>query len=189
MTQVKGSTLVPRLNYLQKHDPGGAFERVLALLDPENAERVRAGVMAHHWYPLDLYIQLSRSIDRVLGNGDLKLVWELGRYSAEESLQGIYKVFLSIASPEFIVSSAATIWKQYYDTASLKVVKEGVADERKHVRMTVLGFQQEDDAIWLSIGGWVERTLQLSGGKKVKVDLVRTGLRAGVNCEFACSWE
>jgi hypothetical protein len=189
MTQVKGSTLVPRINYLKAHDPGGVWDRFLAGLTRECADQVTSGLMTHEWYPLDHYVQISRGIDRILGRGDLKLVWELGRYSAEEALKGIYKVFLKIGSPEFVVSAAATIWKQYYDTGRLSILKEDAADGRKHYRLTVQGFQQEDDAIWLSIGGWIERTLELSGARRVKVEWSRQGLRPGVNCEYACSWE
>jgi hypothetical protein len=189
MTRVKGSTLVPRLNYLKAHDPGDGLNRLLSGLTPDCAAAVRAGLMTHEWYPLDFYVQLNRGIDRVLGNGDLKVVWTLGRHSAEEALQGIYKVFLKVGSPEFVIKAASTIWKQYYDTGVMTLVKDPAAGGRKLFRLTVQGFQQNDESIWLAIGGWIERTLELSGGRKVKVEPVTKGLRPGVNFEFLCSWE
>jgi len=173
---------------LKAHDPGGAWDRLLALLSPEYATQVREGIMIHHWYPIGFYVELNRAIDKLLGKGDLKLVWELGRASADESLHGIYKVFFKVGSPEFVVKAAATIWKQYYDTGKLTIVDEH-APQGKRFRMIVEGLQTEDEVMWLAIGGWVERTLQLSGGKNVKVEISRSHVRPGSNCEYVCSWE
>jgi len=188
MTKIKGSTLIPRLNYLKQHDTGGAWDRVIGELDPVFASQIRQGILVNEWYSLKSFIEINRAIDHILGRGDFKLAWEMGRVSADEALHGIYKVFFKVGTAEFIIKRAATIWKQYYDQSRLVVLEEP-ALRGKQYRVVVEGMTEDAPELWQSIGGWIERTLELSGAKGVRVQVQPVRIHPGSNCEFLCTWE
>ncbi len=187
MSSVKGSTFIPRLKYIRDHDSGGVWDRVMGRLDKRLVEVIDRGILLNQWYPLPDYLNLSRAIDQVLGHGDLKLLWELGRVSAEEALHGIYKIFYKVGSPEFIIKMASTVWRQYYDSGKLEVVTEK-AERGKRIRLIVLEMEPSQE-LWLSVGGWVQRTLELSGGKNVQVVIASDRLKTHASCEYIATWE
>lgn len=188
MAKVKGSTFVPRLNFMLSHDPGGYRERVMQQVPAACAQEIEKGMLTNQWYPLEWYVELNRAIDLVFGQGDMKLVWELGRVSADEALKGIYKVFYRVGSPEFIIKSAAVVWKQYYDCGQLQISNEPCPRGKK-IRVAVKSFETPTEIIWMAVGGWIERTLELSGGRNVKIEISRTRVLPGTDCEYVCTWE
>ena len=78
--QVTGHVIRSRYTYVRKQGPE-AFQSVLAELGPEAREMFENGPLETQWYPYDVYVDLSIVIDRVLGNGDLQLVYEMGSFS------------------------------------------------------------------------------------------------------------
>ena len=70
-----------------------AFARVSAQLGPEARAVMENRPLETQWYPYMVYIEMSEVIDRVLGTGDLALVQEMGSFSCEHNLTGIYRLF------------------------------------------------------------------------------------------------
>jgi len=114
MPKVKGSTVLPRLEYIKQK--GGDLEKVLALVNPGFSREVKKGILLNTWYDFDGYLELSGAADRVMGKGDLAMVWDMGRFSAEYAFKGIYKMFYKIGTPEWVMKMGMSVWKQYYDT-------------------------------------------------------------------------
>ena len=48
---------------------------------------------------------------------------ELGRYSAEISLKGIYKIFLKISSPNFVLARASNVFNTYYNPGIVEIIE------------------------------------------------------------------
>jgi hypothetical protein len=184
MVQVKGSTLVPRLHYLEARASAEEKRRVLDRLAPGFRERIAKGLMPSEWYAFEDFIALIRAMDQVLGRGDPGFVPELARYAAERSLTTIYKVFYKIGSPEFIVTRAVRVWNQYYSSGRLQVWTLGP----KRVKMVLEDFETPAREHCLSVRGWIERTLEMSGGQNVKVDEVQCRAQGRPVCEFLATW-
>ena len=188
MPNVKGSTLQPRIKYAKDHDTGGKWQALMDGLSPETRALIEKGIMINQWYPLTAYAELSRVIDRIYGAGDRKLIWTLGRYSADEALHGIYKMFYKVSSPDWVIKMAATVWKQYYDTGRVSIELEPVPKGRSLV-MTVTDFDTPSPELWLSIGGWLHRTIELSGGKNVRVEMLGAGPASGPRAQYRVAWD
>jgi hypothetical protein len=189
MPKVKGSTIVPRLEYIKLKN--GDLEKVLAKVNPGFSGEVRKGIMLAQWYDFDGYLELTRGIDQVLGKDDLALVWDVGRFSAEYAFKGIYKMFYKIGTPEWVVKMVAVIWKQYYDSGRAHVVMEK-AEPGRQARFCIEGIDRAgglNDVFWRSVGGWAERSLELSGGQNVKVTKSGKMIFPNSVCEFILRWE
>jgi hypothetical protein len=73
---------------------------------PDSARSIMAKpVFVSDWYPVkDAAIEPTVAIGKVLYAGDAqKAGWETGRYSSETALSGIYKIFVKMATPQFII--------------------------------------------------------------------------------------
>jgi hypothetical protein len=161
---------------------------VAALLRPEFVTAAERGLMVSHWYLLSDYTQLSGAIDKVMGRGDLKLVWELGRFSAEYAAQGIYKMFYKFGSPEWVIKMVASVWKQYYDVgragADFETIPTG-----KQIRFYIEAFPEGSPELWHSIGGWSQKSIEMSGGREVEANIAKTCKRPTSSCEIEIRWK
>jgi hypothetical protein len=189
MPKVKGSTIRPRLDYVQQK--GGDLAKVLERVNPDFAQEVKKGILLNVWYDLNGYLEFCRSIDQVLGKNDLAMVWEMGRFSAEYAFKGIYKMFYKIGAPEWIMKMGLSVWKQYYDTGQARVVSEK-APRGKQARVCIEGFEftgSLSPVFWHAVGGWIERSLELSGGKNSRVSQVEKHLFPKSSHEFLAQWD
>jgi hypothetical protein len=184
---IKGSTLIPRLEYLQKQATEEQMEKVYKRLRPPLVEVLKTGIMATRWYPVEDMLALSSAMDVVLGQGDKKLIWELGRFSAEFAARGIYKIFYKFGSPEWIIKKTLSVWRQYYDAGEVRVIEKN-SNGVHGLRICISGLSGVPSTLWLSIGGWVEKSLELSGGKNVKAVIAETLQTPGTNCEIDLTW-
>jgi len=185
MVQVKGSTLVPRLKYLETRGNEAQQRQVMEQLSTEFRARIQSGLLQSEWYPFADFVSLIRAMDRVFGRGDLAFVPPLARYAAEQALTTIYKVFYKVGSPEFIITRAARVWSQYYTSGHLQVLPLGP----KRVRLLLEDFETPAREHCLSVRGWIEQTLEMSGGRNIRVDELQCRAQGKPQCEFMCSWQ
>ncbi|MCD4814138.1 hypothetical protein K8S19_10660 [bacterium] len=185
MARVKGTALIPRLKYIDEQGTPEQKERILTQLSPVFQADIRKNIYVGMWYPFEYYIEINRAMDKVFGSGDFTMIPQFGKYSAEHSLKGVYKFFYKVGSPDFIIMRATKVWNQYFENGTLTAEKEGT----KQVRMILLDVEMYADEHNLSVLGWVKRTLELSGGKNVKSDIVKHRKKGDPHCEIVSSWE
>ena len=111
MVNVKGTAISGRRQYVLRHHGEDKLKAVLAQLkDQEAAKRLQGGVLKSAWYPYELFIDLTETIDRVVGRGDGKLYRAMAAQTAEDDLSTVYKVFFKFLQPMFIFGKAASLW-------------------------------------------------------------------------------
>ncbi len=113
-----------------------------------------SAILSGNWYPLrDAILIPTRIAGDLFFEGDYaKAGFELGRESALEALQGIYKIFVKIASVDFVLKRVKTIFSTYYSSGKFEIVSR----EEKRIEFLVSGFDKEDDLIFDRISGWIE---------------------------------
>lgn len=189
MPKVKGSTIVPRLEYIKQK--GGNLEKILAKINPDFAAELKKGILINQWYDFNGYLEFSRSIDQVLGTGDLSVVVDMARYSAKYAAQGVYKMFYKIGSPEWTMKMGLLVWKQYYDTGKARSIIEKV-EHGKSGRVCIEDFPISGElapVFWKVLCGWLEGSLELSGGKNGKVTKAEKNVYPTSTAEFCLQWD
>jgi hypothetical protein len=159
MAQVKGSALLARLQFVRERHGVEGLERLLTGLSPEQQRLLRGDLLPHAWAPYQDFIDLCTAIDRLFGQGDLALCYEMGRHAAEQNLPTLYRIFYRLGSPLYIFRKAARVWEVHYDTGRLVPIQEG----ERQVRIRVLDFERPHRAHCLSIKGWAARSVEMSG--------------------------
>ena len=134
-----------------------------------------------------LYLDVTHEIDRLWGRGDLTLVRELGRATADLSLPTFLKMFLRFGAPSYTVRQGAKLWRQHYDAGTPRV--EEITDaEGDGCSFTLADFDTTEPAHCASILGWMERSVELSGARVLWARETACRLRGDPACVFELRW-
>jgi hypothetical protein len=182
---VKGSALSSRVLWVQLEQGEAGMARLLAQASPELKASIEAGISKARWYPFEQFVELNTTLDRLFGAGDLQLARKLGRYGADVNLTTIYRLFYKLGTVHWILGRAVRLWSAHYDSGYLEVLTRGP----KTAVLRVRGFATPDRTHCLSVMGWCERSIELSGGKNVSVAEPACRTRGDELCQLEAAWE
>ncbi len=153
---------------------------------PEKSAKIYQGaIMLNNWYELrDALVVPTEKISEVFYAGDKKGAWELGRFSADYGLKGIYKIFVSMASPQFIISKAGGILPTYYNPSKIETEKT----DTKSVVVKITEFPEIHEALESRIGGWMERALEICGCEGLKIQKVKAMSQGHNHTVYDIKW-
>lgn len=184
---VKGSAVTARLRFVRELYGEPGVRRVKEALRAEHRATIDQRVMPHEWVPFELFVDLSVEIDRLYGKGDLALCREMGRFAAKVNLPTLYRIFYALGSPAFIISRAVRVWDVHYDSGRISAeVERTGATERATLTLRALATPHR--AHCLSVLGWAERSVELSGGRIIDADETTCRTRGDDACRFVVAW-
>jgi hypothetical protein len=182
--EIKGSAVKTIPDFLKKHHP----EKFSAWLDalPEKSRLIFSEpVMSTDWYPLhEAGLIPTETLGQVIFSDAFKGAWQCGRYSAESALTGVYKVFIKVASPFFIIDRAGRIFSTYYQPSSMEVVQKG----DNFVKLHITRFEEPSALIEGRIGGWIERAMEIHGVGSVSVTIEKSMAHGDPITEILVKW-
>lgn len=186
MAEVKGTLIAAKRQYVLKYHGEDTLKKVLAQLkDREAAKRLESVVLKSAWYPFDLWIDLTETIDRVVGYGDGRLLRQMARQTADDDLTTVYKVYFKSMQPMHVFDKAAQVWNAYYNSGSLKVTKI----DPNTVELEILDFESPHWVHCESALGWAERSVQLAGMKGVQAEHLECRGRGAGRCRLRIAWK
>ena len=185
VANVKGSALTSRILWVDLEHGSKGMERVLHQVSPELRKNIEQGLNKAQWYPFEQFIELNLTLDRLFGKGDLSLITELGRYGADANLTTIYRLFFKVGTVHWILGRAVRLWSAHYDSGYLEVVTKGA----KGASLRVRGFATPHLAHCLSVAGWAQRSIELSGGKKPTMAETLCRTKGDEMCQFDTAWD
>ena len=159
--QVKGTAVKPTMEFVKNRFPEKYDDWFNKL--PESSQKIfRDKINVALWYPAtEAFLIPTKVIGELFYDNIEDAAFELGRYSAEIGLTGIYKIFIRIATPRFILSRATNIFSSYYNPAFVKL---NIQNE-KLFHFYVYKFKKEDKPIAYRIAGWINKALELTNCK------------------------
>jgi hypothetical protein len=186
MTEVKGVIIhsIPK-TILDKFGKYG-LKRWLELISP-NAHRVYSSEIDQEaWFPLkEMMIEPMANIAQLFYDWDIKAAaWEFGRLSADFKFHGLLKILAKIPAPATLVNKASEELVSYYRPCSIFVP----VSEPKFCVMRVTRFPELDKTTEYRICGWMERSLEITGCKGVKVDIVKSLTNFQLVSEYELRW-
>lgn len=130
--------------------------------------------LINNWIDVDIHTRLLAAVVRELNGGKEQVLVELGQWIATEQLRGVYRVFLLVVSPDFMLRRSAQIFQTFYDEGAM----EAVTLAPGQVQCTFTGFQTKDRLLELSIAGWIKAAANLTRAANSKVQIT-SSLAAG----------
>jgi len=185
MAQMKGTVLASSVAFLKMKMGEKEFDALVAGLPADDASVLRLPILQGNWYRFGLLTDLMKAADgKIALPPGRSLPWEMGRYSAESGLNGIYKLFFKVAETGFILKRATQLFAAYYDTGTMSVVssQEGLAVIR------IVGFDQPSPLFCERVQGWCQRTTELAGHDHVTLSHPRCSAKGDTFCEYKGEW-
>lgn len=163
MVQIKGSAIKETIAQIKHRSGEAALQKILGLLDEETRKIFEGEIFSSTWYPLDLFTRFLEIEIKVLANGNEEMVTRGSEAVIERQLRGIYKAFVKLGSPEFVIKRIAAVHATYFQGVPIEVTLEG--DNRALVKYT--GFEKQHRIIGFAIVGFFKKALEISGAKDV----------------------
>jgi hypothetical protein len=184
VSNVKGSAFASRILWVRLHQGESGVARVARKVSPDLGDVLRTGAVMSRWYPFEMFVELNLALDRVFGAGDMGLIRTLGRHGADAHLTTIYRLFYKVGTVKWILARAPRLWGMHYDSGMLHVDSY----PGREAALRIEGFSHPHRAHCLSVQGWTERSVELSGGGEVRSEETACRASGDPSCRFLVSW-
>jgi len=152
------------------------WRRFVAALPPDDAALVEHPPLAMSWLPLERVIRIHNAIFRDLFDGDPAKAFELGRRQFQSDLSTLYRMFIRVASPKYVIERAARIYETYVRNAGTM----RVTDERAtSVALVVEGHPSREPLFYEYLRGSIVATLEMTRVKAPSVRILEVGFDSG----------
>lgn len=184
MVQIKGSAIQETINQVKRRAGEEAFQKILALLDEETRNVLKAEIYSSSWYSLDFFTRFLEEEIRVLAEGKEEMVTRGSEAVIERQLRGIYKAFVKLGSPEFVIKRIAAVHETYFQGVPIEVTLLG--NRQAMIRYT--GFEKQHRIMGFAIIGFFKKALEISGAKDAVIQFA-TPIEEGKGySELSISW-
>lgn len=162
--QVKGTGIKTTRDFVKYNHPH-KFQQWLNAL-PDDSKKLYSGVLdVGGWFDIDAayYTPIDKIVEVLYHGNATKAGDELGRYSAETALKGIYKVFLLVATPQYLMKRAANMMRAFYSPSEIEVTESS----KKQVVVKITHFKGITKATEYRVAGWCAKALELCNCQNV----------------------
>ncbi|MCP4674072.1 MAG: hypothetical protein GY854_00830 [Deltaproteobacteria bacterium] len=186
MLEIKGAAARSIPEFVRQRFGEDAFNEWLGSLPAASAELMMGNIMASSWYPVeDAFVVPTAEIVEKFFGGNIEGAWELGRFNADLALKGVYKIFVRIGSPKWVLSRSSSLMTAFYRPARCETVGFG----NNQGRLCIYDFADKSGLLEHRIGGFIQRAVEISGASKVEV-VIEKSIAAGSDfIEYIASWE
>jgi len=165
MVQIKGSVIKETIEQIKMRAGQDALQKILGLVDEETRKICQGEIFSSTWYSLDRFANFLEIEIRVLANGNEEVITRGSELVIERQLRGIYKAFIKLGSPEFVIKRIAAVHATYFQGVPIEVTMQG--KDRAVVKYT--GFEKQHRIIGFAIVGFFKKALEISGAKDVAI--------------------
>jgi uncharacterized protein (TIGR02265 family) len=180
---IKGVMLKSRLKYVRTKYGEDALKNLLDSLDPDLKATLTGRIIATQWYPFQTINDLDSTICEQLARGRDKAYLEMGAFSADNQFTTAYRGYLQSGNPHTILKKSSTMFSRFYKPGSMDYLSTG----EKSCLLVIKNFISTTQNCLTAVG-FFKRAIELSGGKKVKIEEVKCTARGDDVCEFQVTW-
>ena len=120
---------------------------------------------------------------RHTANGDRLVLLKRSEKVIEGQLRGIYKVFVKLGSPGFVVTRISAVHATYF--RGVQILPE-VEDHSALIKY--IGFQPQHDILEYVIVGFFRKALEISGARHVSMNFTVPISQGGPYSELSITW-
>ncbi|MRR06613.1 MAG: hypothetical protein EG828_06670 [Deltaproteobacteria bacterium] len=179
--QIKGTSIISMKKFVYQRFGQDGLDRLLAGLPQGSKELLGGTVLANNWYPArDGMFVPTEAVCRLFYGGDPKGAWEVGAFSAQDSLRGIYRFFVRIATVPFLLQKTSSVFSTYYTPGKMEVAEN--TPRRILLRMT--GVDESHPLFEARVAGYLHGALQVCGNEDHTVAVGASIARGDAATEF-----
>jgi len=182
--RTKGFILQSRLAFVRERFGDAGVDQVLALLPESDRATLHGLILISGWYPLELALRLDDAISHAFGEESEQALRELGRRSADDNLTKFQGAFIHGKSPDAFLALAPAVYRMYYETGS----REYHPRTPNSGELVTTGAEGVTAGDCLTVMGWYERALELTGAKGPRLTHPECVARGGKVCRYGVTW-
>lgn len=149
----------------EEHGPE-VWERVIAALPPEAAAVWEGTLLVTGAYPFSAFKAMLAALTGLVGARPDDETARMYSYIANRSLNSVYKFFLRLAQPSFVISHYPILWKRFFLSGSVQVPDAGPGRARLEFDLPEIFL----DWIRPACLGYSSRAVSLSGGSDLELE-------------------
>ncbi|MCK4528857.1 hypothetical protein KAW18_15925 [candidate division WOR-3 bacterium] len=184
--QVKGTAVCVLPKFIIEYFGKNELQEWLDSLTPVAQDVFNSHILASKWFSLnEILVEPTKKALDLFYNGDIKGALEIGRFSADYGLKGVYKAFVRIATPQALMTRSSHIMSSYYKPSTM----EPVSMEKHGGVLHITEFPEPSKIVEYRILGWIERALEICGCKDIKLEITKSLVNQDPYTEFVGSWK
>lgn len=184
MPEIKGTALIDTIKAIKARSGEEKFAGIVRLLNGEARSMLEGRISPSSWYSLDAFADFLEVVVRETSGGKREALIGNSEKVIEAQLKGIYKVFIRLGSPAFIIKRIAAVHATYFN--GIEIVPQ-LKDSNEAV-IKYVGFQSRHEIMGYTIIGFFRKALQMSGAKEVAVNFSVPISAGRGHAELAISW-
>ena len=184
MAEIKGRVLLDTLAAVRERAGEQELSKIKNSLSNESRKVFESPILFSEWYSLDAFVELLEVDVRETAGGDCEMLAKRSEQVVESQLRGVYKIFVKLGSPRFVITRIATVHETYF--RGVKIILEF---ESHSATIRYVGFQKEQNIMEHVIIGFFRKALAMSGANRVDLRFTVPIAQAGPYSELAISWQ
>jgi hypothetical protein len=184
--EAKGSGFTAPVDALRGMVPADAWARFVAALPADTQQLIAHPPLAVAWVPFRHFMDVLRAAEPLLFDNDAERFSEVGRIAVGAGLKTLYRAFIRLASPQFVIERSARMYETYVrNNGSVRAVSVGP----KMTEVYYSGLHREcvSPASWAYQRGALQAVSEAINVKTARVERVKGGGRAA-DCIFRITW-
>ncbi len=167
--EVKGTGLLSLKDFIKEKYPN-QYELWVKKLSQEGIYVFSSVINSSEWFSIsEVYYPALKAVSDMFFEGNqTKAAYEVGLYSAKHDLTGVYKVFLLIGTPQFLMKASKRIIATYYRPVDVDITE---IQKNSLVLSVSLLHLQSEMVDYLTIA-WCVSALELANCKNVTYEKI-----------------
>ena len=181
--RIKGTSLLDAIEATRKREGEERLAQIVESLLPPFRHVLEGGIVPTGFYSLDAFVAFLEAGFRLSGD-DERILIKRTEAVAERQLTGLYRVFIKLGTPEFVVRRITTIHQTFFTGI-------GISFELGHgdARVRYTGFRKQHRLIEYVMIGFYQKALQICGARNVRA-LMSIPMADDVEfCELHLTWQ
>jgi hypothetical protein len=182
--KVKGTVLLDTMQAIKDRAGEQEFHKIVSHLDEQSKKVFENAIYASSWYSLDALARFLEVDIRETANGDERELTRRSEVVIEKQHRGIYRMFIRLGSPEFVIKRIAAVHATYFDGVKIEVRMP----ESKKALIRYIGFERHHRIMEFAILGFFRKALEISGAKGVQAAFTTPLSEGREFCELTATW-
>jgi hypothetical protein len=186
MAELKGTGFASATAALREVAGEISFARMVATLPPATQALVYKPPLPMTWVEAIRFAELLQAAGRELLGGDERRAQAAARLAMGNDLRGVYKIFIRLLSPTYVISRGAKMWETYArNNGTMRSVPIG--ERGAEVHYDGIAPELSFPMYWAWQRGVLQAVGEATGIKNVRVETVSGGGHLG-QCVLRATW-
>src|SRR5271168_2006927 len=148
MAEIKGTVLLDSLAAIKARAGEQELAKIVKALSQQSRTLFEGPIYSSTWYPLDAFTEFLDVDIRETAGGDREVLRERSEKVIEKQLSGIYKVFVKVGTPGFVITRISAVHATYF--RGIQIIPE---IEARRAIIKYVGFQKQHEILEYTIRG------------------------------------